>query len=118
MSRAGGLAWPAIGLTALAGLLAACAATPVKLAGESDARCIHRLYDYPTRVEPFAIAAHECAGGSTVDLTGDPYYQELATSQNIAFVDHNPKQNSSITLTGSRIPQSTRQVPPPELTLH
>ena len=97
---------------------AACSSAPVKQAGESDTACIHRLYDYPTRSEPFAAAAHDCAGDRTVDLTGDPYYQELATSQNIAFVNRTPNRNSSITLTGSRTPQSTRQVAPPELSLH
>ncbi|WP_419727979.1 hypothetical protein [Lichenicola sp.] len=108
----------------LASLLAACSfvsdrqAGPVKLAGESDTACIHRLYDYPIRSEPFATAAHECAGTRTVDLTGDPYYQELTTTQNIAFVNRTPNRNSSITLTGSRIPQSTTQVAPPELSLH
>ena len=98
-------------------LLAACAAGPVRLAGETDARCIHRLYDYPNRTEPFPTAAADCAGGRPPDLTGDRYYQVLASSLNIPFVSRDPKRDQAITLTGSRLPQSTAEPPPPELQL-
>ncbi len=98
--------------------LASCASAPARVAGDSDARCIHRLYDYPVRAEPFQAAASTCAPGRTVDLTGDRYYQVLATSLNVPFVDHDPKRSDTIVLTGSRIAQPTDQVPPPELSLH
>ncbi len=98
--------------------LASCGATTARPAGESDAGCIHRLYDYPARSEPFQTAASTCAPGRTVDLTGDHYYQLLATSLNVPFVSRDPKRSDTIVLTGSRIPQPTNQVPPPELSLH
>ena len=104
-------------LSCLSGL-AACQAAPERLPGDTDARCIHRLYDYPVRAEPFQAAASTCAPGRVVDLTGDHYYQVLATSLNVPFIDRDPKRGDTIVLTGSRIPQSTRQVPPPELSLH
>ena len=103
-------------LVPIAGL-SACASAPVKLAGESDVRCIHRLYDYPDRIEPFQTAATDCAGGRPPDLTGDPYYQVLASSLNLPFVAHEPKRDQVITLTGSRFPQPTAQPAPPDLTL-
>ncbi len=103
-------------LVPIAGL-SACADAPVKLAGESDVRCIHRLYDYPDRIEPFQTAATDCAGGRPLDLTGDPYYQVLASSLNLPFVAHEPKRDQVITLTGSRVPQPTAQPAPPDLTL-
>ena len=105
------------GLLALAALLSACAPDQPRLPGETDARCIHRLYDYPNRLEPFATAAADCAGRHPLDLTGDRYYQELASSLNIPFVAHEPKRDQVITLTGSRFPQSTSEPPPPELQL-
>ena len=98
--------------------LASCGATTARPDGESDASCIHRLYDYPARSEPFQTAASTCAPGRTVDLTGDHYYQLLATSLNVPFVSRDPKRSDTIVLTGSRIPQPTNQVPPPELSLH
>ena len=98
-------------------LLAACSSADVRVAGDTDVRCIHRLYDYPSRAVPFQIAAGECAGNSTVDLTGDRYYQVLARSLNLPFVNHDPKQDHSIDLTGSRIPQSTDTPAPPQLLL-
>ena len=98
-------------------LLSACAAAPVRLPNETDARCIHRLYDYPNRFEPFPTAASDCAGGRPLDLTGDHYYQVLASSLNIPFIDHEPRRDRVITLTGSRFPQSTVEPPPPELQL-
>ncbi len=98
--------------------LSSCAAVPPRVAGDTDVRCIHRLYDYPVRTEPFQAAANTCAPGRTVDLTGDRYYQVLATSLNVPFVDHDPKRSDTIVLTGSRIPQPTTQTPPPELSLH
>ena len=103
-------------LVPLAGL-SACATGPVKVAGESDVRCIHRLYDYPDRIEPFQTAAADCAGGRPPDLTGDHYYQVLASSLNLPFVAHEPKRDQVITLTGSRIPQPTSQPASPDLTL-
>lgn len=54
-------------------IVTACAASPVRLAHESDVSCIHRLYDFPNRSSPFQSAASQCAGNRTVDLTGDPY---------------------------------------------
>ena len=107
---------PFLTLCCLLGLVS-CQAVSTRVAGESDARCIHRLYDYPTRSEPFQAAASTCAPGRTVDLTGDRYYQLLATSLNVPFVDRDPKQGDTIVLTGSRIAQPTDQVPPPELQL-
>lgn len=101
----------------LAPALAACASAPVRVAGETDAQCIHRLYDYPNRTEPFPTAAADCAGGRAPDLTGDRYYQVLASSLNVPFVSRDPKRDQAITLTGSRLPQSTAQPPPPELQL-
>ncbi len=98
--------------------LASCGAATAHLAGETDAACIHRLYDYPARSEPFQTAANSCAPGRTVDLTGDHYFQLLATSLNVPFNNRDPKRGDSIVLTGSRIPQPTDQVPPPELSLH
>ena len=108
---------PFLFLVCLLGL-ASCGATAARLAGDTDASCIHRLYDYPARSEPFQAAASTCAPGRTVDLTGDHYYQLLATSLNMPFVNRDPKRGDSIVLTGSRIPQPTDQVPPPELSLH
>ncbi len=107
---------PLLTLSCLLGL-ASCGAAPTRLAGETDVRCIHRLYDYPARSEPFQTAASTCASGRVVDLTGDHYYQVLATSLNVPFVDHEPKHGNTIVLTGSRIPQPTNQPPPPELQL-
>ncbi len=98
--------------------LASCGATTARVAGDTDASCIHRLYDYPARSEPFQTAASTCAPGRIVDLTGDHYYQVLATSLNVPYVSHDPKRSDTIVLTGSRIPQPTGQVPPPELSLH
>ena len=104
---------------ALAGalLLGACASAPVRLAGETDAHCIHRLYDYPNRFEPFPSAASDCAGHRPLDLTGDRYYQELASSLNVPFVSRDPKRDQTIIPTGSRFPQSTSEPAPPELQL-
>jgi hypothetical protein len=99
-------------------LLGACSAASGRLPGESDARCIHRLYDYPTRTEPFPTAASTCAGGRVVDLTGDRYFQVLASSLNIPFVSHDPHGSDTIVLTGSRLAQPTDMPPPPQLSLH
>ena len=90
----------------------------MRLPGESDARCIHRLYDYPDRIEPFQTAARNCAGNRVVDLTGDRYYQVLASSLNVPYVSHDAPHGDVITLTGSRIAQPTDVPPPPELSLH
>ncbi len=98
-------------------LLGACAAAPVRLPGETDAQCIHRLYDYPNRFEPFPTAASDCAGRRPLDLTGDRYYQELASSLNVPFVSRDPKRDQTIILTGSRLPQPTSEPAPPELQL-
>lgn len=99
-------------------VLAACsAAPPMREAGGSDAACIHRIYDYPTRSAPFPAAVGECAGNRTVDLTGDRYFQALASSFNIPFVSRDPRTSDSIILTGSRFPQPTDLPPPPELSL-
>ena len=98
-------------------IVTACAASPVRQAHESDMRCIHRLYDFPTRSSPFPTAANQCAGNRTVDLTGDPYFQVLASSFNVPFIDRNPKHDSTIVLTGSRVPQPTDQPPPPQVSL-
>lgn len=98
-------------------IVTACAASPVRQANESDVRCIHRLYDFPNRSSPFSTAANQCARSRTVDLTGDPYFQLLASSFNVPFIDRNPKHDSSIVLTGSRIPQPTDQPPPPQVSL-
>lgn len=97
-------------------LLAACSSASVRVAGETDVQCIHRLYDYPNRVVPFPTATSECAGTRRVDLTGDSYYQVLASSLNIPFTNSDP-HHTTIALTGSRIPQSTDQPAPPELSL-
>lgn len=97
-------------------LLAACSSASQRVAGETDVQCIHRLYDYPNRLEPFPSAASDCAGTGRVDLTGDSYYQVLATSLNIPFTSRDPG-HTTIALTGSRIPQSTSQPAPPELSL-
>jgi len=98
-------------------VLAACSNASVRVAGDTDAQCIHRLYDYPSRSVPFQVAAGECAPDRTVDLTGDRYYQVLASSLNLPFVNHDPKNKHTIVLTGSRLGQSTDEPPPPELSL-
>lgn len=105
----------------LAGSLAACAgpgSDTARLSGETDVACIHRLYDYPNRAVPFQVAASECAGNRTVDLSGDRYYQVLASSLNVRFVSHDRPGTDTIALTGSRIPQSTSEPAPPQLFLH
>ena len=107
---------PALSLLAVCST-AACATADVRVAGDTDVSCIHRLYDYPSRAVPFQIAAGECAGNRTVDLTGDRYYQVLARSLNLPFVNHDPQQDHAIALTGSRIPQSTDIPAPPQLSL-
>ena len=99
-------------------ILAACANEPVRQPHETDARCIHRLYDYPTRSAPFPTAANECkTGRGPVDLTGDRYYQVLASSLNVPYVTRDPKRDSTIMLTGSRIPQPTNRAVDPALSL-
>ena len=99
-------------------MLAACATGPIRQPHETQAGCIHRLYDYPTRLVPFQTAVAECAGHEPVDLTGDRYYQTLASTLNVPYVTHDPKRDSMITLTGSRIPQPTNRPVDPELRLY
>ena len=99
-------------------VLAACSSGGVRVAGETDAGCIHRLYDYPNRAVPFQSAVEECVGDKRPpDLSGDRYYQVLASSLNVPFVNRDPKRDHSIDLTGSRFPQSTDVPPPPQLLL-
>ena len=107
-------------LGALAGcaILAGCASGPTRLPGESDAQCIHRLFDYPARSIPFQAASAACAGDRVVDLTGDRDYQVRASSLNLPFVSHDPKGSDTVVLTGSRLAQPTDQPPPPQLSLH
>ena len=97
--------------------LAACAVAPARQPHETQAACIHRLYDYPTRSVPFQTAADECKAGGPVDLTGDRYYQLLASTLNVPYVTRDPKRDSTIMLTGSRIPQPTNQPADPTLNL-
>ncbi len=97
--------------------LAGCAGSTGRQPGETAVGCIHRLYDYPDRQEPFQTAASECGGEGPVDLTGDRYFQVLASTLNIPFLTRDPKRDGSITLTGSRVPQSTGEPAPPELSL-
>ena len=98
--------------------LAACANGPIRQPGESAAACIHRLYDYPARSAPFQTAVAECSGDGPVDLTGDRYYQLLASSLNVPYTTRDPKGDATIMVTGSRIPQPTNQPVNPELSLH
>lgn len=107
--------FPAVPILLVLPVLAGCVSAPARQPHETDVACIHRLYDYPNRAEPFAVAAGDCAGSRTVDLTGDRYFQLKARTLNIPFVDRQP---GSITLTGSRVPQSTDEPAPPELSLH
>jgi len=102
----------------LLALVAGCASGPARQPGESQVACIHRLYDLPARIEPFPIALSECAAGGRADLTGDPYFQTLATRYNLDWTSRDPKRDGSITLTGSRAPQPTTQPPSPELSFH
>ncbi len=108
---------PALMLPILMLALAACAGSTGRQPGETAVRCIHRLYDYPDRQEPFQTAASQCGGDGPVDLTGDRYFQVLASTLNIPWVTRDPARDGSITLTGSRIPQSTAEPAPPELSL-
>ena len=98
-------------------LLASCADSS-RLPHETDVQCIHRFYDLPARSEPFQTAASTCAGDRTVDLTGDRYYQLLASRLNLPFVAHDPKNNRQIVLTGSRLAQPTDEPPPPQISFH
>ncbi len=98
--------------------LAGCANGPIRQPGETQAACVHRLYDYPTRSAPFPTAVGECSGPGPIDLTGDRYYQLLASSLNLPYTTRDPKRDATIIETGSRIPQPTNQPPPPELSLH
>ena len=104
-------------LAALTLTLAGCAGSSGRQPGESAVGCIHRLYDYPARQEPFQTAASQCGGEGPVDLTGDRYFQVLASTLNIPFMTRDPERDGSITLTGSRVPQSTAEPAPPQLTL-
>ena len=97
--------------------LAACAGGPVRQPHETQAACVHRLYDYPNRSVPFQTAVSECSPHGPVDLTGDRYYQLLASTLNVSYVTRDPKRDSTIVLTGSRIPQPTSQPAEPALTL-
>jgi hypothetical protein len=97
--------------------LAACASPPARAPGETDARCIHRLYDYPTRSVPFQTAANQCSGGGPVDLTGDRYYQLLASTLNVPYVTRDPKRDGTIVVTGSRLAQPTDRPVSPEVRL-
>ncbi len=107
-----------VSLVLIVPVLAACASGPIRLPHETQAGCIHRLYDYPTRSVPFQTAVAECAGRGPVDLTGDRYYQTLASTLNVPYVTHDPKGDSTITLTGSRIPQPTNRPVDPQLGLY
>ena len=98
--------------------VSACAVGPVRQPHETQDACIHRLYDYPTRSAPFQTAVNACSGGGPVDLTGDAYYQVLASTLNVPYVTHDPKRDGTIMLTGSRIPQPTNRPVDPELSLH
>ncbi len=106
---------PMLALLMLA--LFGCAGSTGRQPGETAVRCIHRLYDYPDRQEPFQTAASACGGEGPVDLTGDRYFQVLASTLNVPYVTRDPKRDGSITLTGSRVPQSTDAPAPPELSL-
>ena len=97
--------------------LAACAGSTGRQPGETAVRCMHRLYDYPDRQEPFQVAASQCGGAGPVDLTGDRYFQLLASTLNLPWTSRDAKRDRSITLTGSRVPQSTGEPAPPELLL-
>lgn len=98
--------------------LAACAGgDSPRQPNESAVTCIHRLYDYPARSMPFQTAVNACSDGHPVNLTGDRYYQVLASSLNVPYVTHDPKRDSTIMLTGSRIPQSTSEPVAPQLEL-
>ncbi len=110
-------ALPFISMPLLMVALAACAGSTGRQPGETAVRCIHRLYDYPNRQEPFQTAASQCGGDGPVDLTGDRYFQVLASTLNIPWTTRDPKHDGSITLTGSRVPQSTAEPAPPELSL-
>jgi hypothetical protein len=106
---------PAVLLAPL--LLAACAAGDTRRDHVSaDAQCIHHLYDYPQRQMPFQNAAASCSQGHTLDLTGDAYYQQLATSLAVPFTAKD--KGRPITLTGSRLSQPSDELPPPQLSLH
>lgn len=95
--------------------LASCAAGHDRVAGESDAACIHRLYDYPQRTLPFASAVAACAGSRPPDLTGDAYFQKLARTDNIPFEARD--RDRGIVLTGSRLPQPVDAPADPQLRL-
>ena len=98
-------------------LLAACANVPVRQPGETQVACIHRLYDYPARSAPFPTAVSACHGDGPADLTGDPYYQLLASSLNVPYTTRDPKRDGTLIVTGSRIPQPTNEPAPPTLDL-
>ncbi|MCQ8242135.1 hypothetical protein [Rhizosaccharibacter radicis] len=95
--------------------LAACSGADTRTGVSADAQCIHRLYDYPLRQMPFQAAAGSCAPNRPLDLTGDAYFQQLATSLNVPFVAKD--KGRPITLTGSRLATPSDQLPPPTLQL-
>ncbi len=100
----------------LTSALAACAAGRTDIR-QSDDECVHQLYDYPQRAVPFQTAIRECSGSRTIDLTGDPNYQVLASSLNVPFVTREPG-GEQVTLTGTRLSQPTTEPAPPELHLY
>jgi len=95
--------------------LAACSGGNPRTGVSADAECIHRLYDYPLRQMPFQNAAGACAPDHPLDLTGNAYFQQLATSLNVPFVARD--KGRPITLTGSRLATPSDQLPPPTLQL-
>ena len=107
------------GLVVVAGLLGGCSAAGLdREARASDVSCISRLYERPSRVAPFPVAVSACVGARPAVLTGARYYQVLASSYNLPFVSRDRPGSDVITLTGSRIPQSTREPAAPELGLN
>lgn len=99
---------------AMVGAVAGCAA-PVRPVHETDAACVHRYYDFATRTLPFQSAVVECHPNGPIDFTGDRYYQLLASSLNVPYVTRTPAADSTLAVTGSRIPQPTDRPADPQL---
>ncbi|TLU73801.1 hypothetical protein [Lichenicoccus roseus] len=94
--------------------LAGCAG-PVR---ETDAACVHRYYDLPNRTMPFQSAVVTCHPEGPIDLTGDRYYQLLASSLNVPYVTRTPAADSRLVVTGSRIAQPTDRPADPQLSFY
>jgi hypothetical protein len=105
-------------LLAISVLTGCSAAIGERPAGTSDVACISRFYDPPGRSMNFPEAVGACAGRRPADLTGNRYYQLLASSFNLPFVSHDQPGSDVILLTGSRIPVPTNVPPPPELSFN